>query len=250
MELIKQETQERVSKEKEEHMKAHVMQKYGHSIELQMRKEMDMEIPELNVKTDISAHVSLKCPSPNINIMTPPSKGVQLKTASPSRISSVFSTPMLGGGTTAGAGKGMPAGKGMGAKPKQLLYPCWDTPVPIESNEYLKSQARVKVKKMEELDKILESSLPDSYAETILGSLQALGLRTDREVLEDLSKVPADSFFVQLSPYFPQCAKPGKSERSIAAQIRATLCDFVSSQGPNFVRVCFFMCLTFFISCV
>ena len=123
VELIKQETQERLSKEKEECMKACVMQKYGHSIELQMRKEMDMEIPELNVKTDIGAHVSLKCPSPNINIMTPPSKRVQLKTASPSRISSAFSTPMLGGGTTAGAGKGMPAGKGMGAKPKQLLYP-------------------------------------------------------------------------------------------------------------------------------
>ena len=117
------------------------MQKYRHSIELQMRKEMDMEIPELNVKTDISAHVSLKCPSPNINIMTPPSKWVQLKTASPSRISSTFSTPMLGGGATAGAGKGM------GAKPKQLLYPHWDTPVPIESNEYLKSQARAKVQK-------------------------------------------------------------------------------------------------------
>ena len=84
VELIKQETQERVSKEKEEHMKAHVMQKYGHSIELQMRKEMDMEIPELNVKTDIlCAHVSLKHPSPNITIMTPPSKRVQLKTASP-----------------------------------------------------------------------------------------------------------------------------------------------------------------------
>ena len=133
----------------------------------------------------------------------------------------------------------MPAGKAMGAKPKQLLYPHWDTPVLKESNEYLKSQARVKVKKMEELDKILESSLPDSYVETILGSLQALGLRTDREVLEDLSKVPGDSFFVQLSPYFPQYAKPGKPERSIAAMIRATLCDFVLSQGPNFVRVCF-----------
>ena len=52
---------------------------WTHSIELQMRKEMDMEIPELNVKTDIGAHVSLKCPSPNINIMTPPSKRVQLK---------------------------------------------------------------------------------------------------------------------------------------------------------------------------
>ena len=71
VELIKQETWERLSKEKEECLKACVMQKYGHSIELQMRKEMDMEIPELNVKTDIGAHVSLKCPSPNINIMTP-----------------------------------------------------------------------------------------------------------------------------------------------------------------------------------
>ena len=41
---------------------------------------MDMEIPELNVKTDIGAHVLLKRSSPNINIMTPPSKRVQLKT--------------------------------------------------------------------------------------------------------------------------------------------------------------------------
>ena len=121
VELIKQETRDRLSKEKEECMKACVMQKYGHSIELQMRKEMDMEIPELNVKTDIGAHVSLKHPSPNINIMTPPSKRVQLKTTSPSRISSTFSTPMLGGGATAGAGKGMPAGKGMGAKPKVII---------------------------------------------------------------------------------------------------------------------------------
>ena len=95
VELIKQETQERLSKEKEECMKACVMQKYGHSIELQMRREMDMEIPELNVKTDIGAHVSLKCPSPNINIMTPPSKRVQLKTASPSRISNTFFQPYV-----------------------------------------------------------------------------------------------------------------------------------------------------------
>ena len=92
---------------------------------------------------------------------------------------------------------------------------------------------------------ILESPLPESYAETILGSLQALRLKTDQEVLEDLSEVPRDSFFVQLIPYFPQCAKPGKSERSIAAQIRATLCDYVSSQGPNFMRVCVFVfCLS------
>ena len=35
---------------------------------------------------------------------------------------------MLGGGTTAGVGKGMPAGKVMGAKPKQLLYPQWGQP--------------------------------------------------------------------------------------------------------------------------
>ena len=48
-----------------------MVQKYGHSIEMQLRKEMDMEIPELTVKTDTSAHVSLKWPSPNVNIMTP-----------------------------------------------------------------------------------------------------------------------------------------------------------------------------------
>ena len=65
---------------------------------------------------------------------------------------------------------------------------------------------------MEDLDNILDSSLPDSYAETILGSLQALGLTTDRDILEDLSEVPGDSFFMQLIPFFPQCAKPGKSE--------------------------------------
>ena len=34
---------------------------------------------------------------------------------------------MLGGGATAGAGKGIPAGKGIGAKPKQLLYPHWSS---------------------------------------------------------------------------------------------------------------------------
>ena len=90
-------------------------------------------------------------------------------------------TPNLGADAAAGAsaGKGMPAGKGMGAKPKQLQYTHRDTPVPIESSEYLKSQAQAKVKKMEELDMILESPLPESYAETILGSLQALGLKTD-----------------------------------------------------------------------
>ena len=153
-------------------------------------------------------------------------------------------TPNLGVDAAAGAsaGKGMPAGKGMGAKPKQFQYTHRDTPVPIESSKYLKSQAWAKVKKMEELDMILKSPLPESYAETILGSLQALRLKTDREVLEDLSEVPGDSF-VQLIPYFPQCAKPGKSERSIAAQIRATLCDYVSSQGPNFMRVCVFVFL-------
>ena len=116
-------------------------------------------------------------------------------------------TPNLGADAAAAAGasagKGMPAGKGMGAKPKQLQYTHQDIPVPIESSEYLKSQAQAKVKKMEELDMILKSTLPESYAETILGSLQALRLKTDREVLEDLLEVPGDSFFVQLIPYFP-----------------------------------------------
>ena len=41
---------------------------------MQLRKELDMEIPELTVKTDTSAHVSLKWPSPNVNIMTPPAR--------------------------------------------------------------------------------------------------------------------------------------------------------------------------------
>ena len=123
-------------------------------------------------------------------------------------------TPNLGADAAAGAsaGKGMPAGKGRGAKPKHLQYNCRDTPVPIESSEYLKRQAWAKVKKMEELDMILKSPLPESYAETILGSLQALRLKTDQEVLEDLLEVPGDSFFVQLIPYFLQCAKPNWRE--------------------------------------
>ena len=45
----------------------------------QLRKEMDMEIPELTVKTDTSAHVSLKWPSPSVNIMTPPQQEASVK---------------------------------------------------------------------------------------------------------------------------------------------------------------------------
>ena len=71
MELVRQETWDQLIKEKEEHVKSHVVQKYGHSIEMQLRKELDMEIPELTVETDTSAHVSLKWPSSNVNIMTP-----------------------------------------------------------------------------------------------------------------------------------------------------------------------------------
>ena len=62
MELVRQEIQDQLIKEKEECLKPRVVQKCGNSIEMQLRKEMVMEIPELTVKTDTSAHVSLKCP--------------------------------------------------------------------------------------------------------------------------------------------------------------------------------------------
>ena len=74
VELVRQETQDQLIKENEEHVKSRVVQKYGHPIEMQLRKEMDMEIPELTVKTDTSAHVSLKHQSPDVNIMTPPAR--------------------------------------------------------------------------------------------------------------------------------------------------------------------------------
>ena len=74
MELVRQETQDQLIKEKEERLKSCMVQKYGHSIEMQLRKELDMEIPELTVETDTSAHVSLKWPSSNVNIMTPPAR--------------------------------------------------------------------------------------------------------------------------------------------------------------------------------
>ena len=69
--------------------------------------------------------------------MTPPSKKVQLKTASLNMVMPSVS----------GAGRGMATRKGLGAKAKQLQYPRRDTPVAIESNEYLKSEAHAKVKK-------------------------------------------------------------------------------------------------------
>ena len=69
---------------------------------------------------------------------------------------------MLGGGATAGAGQRYASGKKVWVQNLNSFCILIGTPpVPIESNEYLKSQARAKVKKMEELDKILESSLPD-----------------------------------------------------------------------------------------
>ena len=61
LEIIKWETQERLTKEKEEHLKARMMQKYGQSIEMEIRKELDMEVPELSVKTDVvGGQLSLK----------------------------------------------------------------------------------------------------------------------------------------------------------------------------------------------
>ena len=90
---------------------------------------------------------------------------------SPSRISAGVSS------VGAGRGVGAIAGKGRGAQqlPKQLQF----SPRPVESSEYLKSQAKAKVKKMHDLDAILEAQLPENYSEDILGSLQVLGLTTD-----------------------------------------------------------------------
>ena len=170
--------------------------------------------------------------------MTPPSKKVQLKTVSPSRISAGMSLVAAGEGVGGGAGKGRGA-----LLAKQLQFS--PRPVPVKSSKYLKSQARSKVKKMQDLDAVLESWLPDNYAEDILASLQVLGLTTDKDVLNDLTDVPEDSFFVQLIPYFPQCNKPGRLEKSVAAQICATLCDFVATEGHNYTKV-ISLCFSFF----
>ena len=101
----------------------------------------------------------------------------------------------------------------------------------VESSEYLKSQAGSKVKKMQDLDAVLESQLPENYVEDILASLNILGLTTDKDVLNDHTDVLEDSFFVQLIPYFSQCNKHGRSEKSVTAQIHAHLVILWQQRG-------------------
>ena len=217
------------------------MKKYGHSLEINLCKKMDMNIPDHLLNP--TGQVSIKdlentiTPSGYSSKRTfgpisssPAGKHVKLQVPSPTCIS-----------TPTGAGKGMPAksfGKGGNKQSLSFQAPRSVTaPAPSISPDYLRSLSAVKQQRMVELDNILESGAKETCKESIKVSLQALGLAVDEELLDNPEQLPKDSFSVQVIKFFPQYNKAGKLENAIAANICTGLCDYVSVESTNFSKV-------------
>ena len=165
------------------------MKKYGHSLEINLCKKMDMNIPDHLLNP--TGQVSIKdlentiTPSGYSSKRTfgpisssPAGKHVKLQVLSPTHIS----TPTV-------AGKGMPAkslGKGGSKQSLSFQAPRSVTPsAPSISPDYLRSLSAVKQQKVVELDNILESGAKETCKESIKASLQALGLAVDEELLDN-----------------------------------------------------------------